>query len=99
MKNKEVKLLVCLMMFLNISCEPGVKWNPDFYMGDHKQEAIVNEENKIIFANEPEFSKVACLREEKIMELAEILKKARVPKSFIKETFPSFAIKNKWYPN
>lgn len=87
------------MILLGSSCDRGIKWNPDFYIGDHKQEAIVNEENKIIFANEPEFSKVACLTEEKIMELAEILRKARIPDKYIREYFPKSYTTKHYYPH
>lgn len=69
-----------ISLFLLIGCQTGIKWNPDFYVGDYENQAIVNEKGIYVYSDEIEFNNYACLSEEKVLELAEILYRARLPR-------------------
>lgn len=73
-------LLVSLTIFFASSCQTGIKFNPDFHKATSAEQAIVDERGNRIYSDEPEFDNFACMHKEKIKELAEILKKARIPK-------------------
>ena len=72
--------LIALILITSACQTRGIKWNPDFYMSDYQNVAIVNEKGHVIYADQEEFNGFACLSEGKVKELAEILKKARMPR-------------------
>jgi len=73
-------LLKISILFLLASCQQGIKFHPDFYIGDYQNERIVNENNIEVFSYEESFNDFACMHKTKVKELAEILKRARIPK-------------------
>ena len=73
-----------LMLLLLTSCG-GIKWNPDFLVGDHKNFGVVNERGEYIYADEAAFDGLACLTESKVKELAEILIRAKLPRAMKKK--------------
>ena len=76
--------LVSLIIFLS-SCR-GVKFDPKFYVIDSVKEALVNEEGEEILCSESRAELFACMSEEKIMELKEILSKCRMPEDYYRES-------------
>lgn len=76
-----LKVLLILTTFFVSSCNTKqINWNPDFYIHDSKSQAIINEKNHIVYCEQVEFDEYASLSKEKIKELAEILRRARLPK-------------------
>lgn len=73
--------LVILTTFFVTSCQTGVKFNPDFHKATSAEQAIVDERGNRIYSDEEAFDSFACMHKVKIKELAEILKKAKIPKS------------------
>jgi len=72
-----------ISLLLLASCQWGkpVNFNPDFYKASSYDFAIVNGENIHVKCDEPKFDEFACLHKDKIKELAEIIKRARLPKN------------------
>lgn len=68
-------------MSLGASCKRGIEFDPDFRKGSHVEMAIVSEEGERVYCEDPAFDEYAAMHETKIMELAEILKKARMPRA------------------
>ena len=68
-----------LLVFL-IGCQTGVKFDPNFHIGDYLNQAIVDRNGSYVYSDEEKFNQYACMHETKVKELAEILKKARIPK-------------------
>lgn len=58
----------------------GIDWDPEFHKASSVRESITNRHNVEIKCSEPRFDEFACLSRDKIKELAEILKRARMPK-------------------
>ncbi len=84
-KRKILKsVLASLIIFLS-SCR-GVQFDPDFYVVDSTKEALINEEGEEILCSEPRAELFACMSEEKIMELKEILSKCRLPEEYYRES-------------
>jgi len=74
------KLLLISTTYLIVSCgSTPVEFDPQFKVGDPVRESIVNRFGEETFCHEPSFKKHACLTEEKIKELREILRKAVIP--------------------
>jgi len=71
---------VLLMMLLVTSCQTGISWRPDFFVGDYETETIVNEDGITVYSNEILFNEYGCLHKDQIKELREILRKAKIPK-------------------
>ena len=69
-----------LTIFFVSSCQTGIKFNPDFHRATSAEQAIVDERGNRIYCDEAEFDNFAAMHKEKIKELAEILKKAKIPK-------------------
>ena len=75
------KLLLLLTIFFVNSCgTEGIKFDPNFYVPDHEKMSIISERGDEIMCNQPEFDKFACLHIDKIIELKQILDRARLPK-------------------
>jgi len=62
------------------SCTTGIKFDPDWHVGDYQNVAIVNEQGQFVFADESNFNNYACMSEQKVKELVTILSRARIPK-------------------
>ena len=58
----------------------GIKWNPDFHKADATSQSLVPEAGEPVYCYEEKFNEYACLHKDKIMELANILTRARLPK-------------------
>ena len=71
---------ILLVLCFSATCDRGIIWNPDFHVGDYRMQGITNERQETTFCYEEKFNKFACLIEDKIKELREILAKARLPK-------------------
>lgn len=80
-------LLVLLMISFVASCTTGITWNPDWYIGDYLNERIISEKGHTIQANNQEFNGYACIHIEQVIELKEILRKARIPKEYTSQIF------------
>jgi hypothetical protein len=73
-------IILLLLIVVAASCShEGIDWNPDFYVGDSHNQQIINEEGITIMCDQPEFNKYACLSEDKVKELIEILTNAEIP--------------------
>jgi hypothetical protein len=66
-------LWVLWFSLLLSSCGRGVKFHPDWYVGDHENEYIINEEGKTIMPHQREFNDFACMHKEKVKELKKLL--------------------------
>jgi hypothetical protein len=76
-----LKGLLILTTFFVSSCNTKqINWNPDFYIHDSKSQAIISEKNHIVYCEEVGFDEYASLSKEKIKELAEILRRAKLPR-------------------
>ncbi len=79
------------MIFFASSCRTGIKFDPDWYVADHVQMDFMNEDGLIIGCDSPEIEQGAWMSKEKMKELAEILRRARIPKREVKRlTIPHF---------
>jgi hypothetical protein len=68
------------MMLLGISCVPQrPKFDPDAYRANHYLEAIVNEKEDVVYADEPLFSEFACMHRSKWEELRKFVQLLRLP--------------------
>ena len=76
-------LSLCLLIpfLMGSSCDQGIKFNPDFHIGDSTGGQIVSETGREISCFDPEFDRFACMGEEKIKELRTILASARMPRN------------------
>jgi len=68
-----------LILFFLVACQ-GIKFDPNPYVSDYKNRGIVNRDGDFVSCAEPRFNDYACLSVEKLKELAEILKRARLPR-------------------
>ncbi len=76
-----LKISLLLVLLSGASCERGIVWDPDFYVGDYARGGITNERDETTYCYEEKFNHFACLSEDKVKELREILAKARMPKA------------------
>ena len=74
------KGLLILTTFFVISCQSGISWNPDFFVHNSDLNAIISERGDIVSCSDEGFNDFASMHKEKIKELAEILRRARLPK-------------------
>lgn len=70
---------VLLLISITASCR-GIRWNPDFYVGDYEVQGIRSERGELVYSNEIRFNEFGCLHKTKIKELSEILRRARMPR-------------------
>ena len=73
-KNKIVALFLTLFV---VSCD-GIKFNPDIYVGDFQNGAIINERGELVYATSPLFNQFGCMHKDKWLELSEILNRAKM---------------------
>ena len=96
-----IQIVLPLLVSLTILCGASscsntqIKWNPDWYVGDYVVRGIVNENNEIIYADQHTFNNYSCLSKEKFIELAEILRRARLPKDVKKDILSKFPLLKK----
>lgn len=69
------KGLLCLMIFSLVSCT-SAKFNPDFYSIDKYNLLLVNAKGSKVPIKSDRSSRFACLNEEKILELLQLLDKS-----------------------
>lgn len=62
------------------SCTQSIKWDPNFYKASSINESIQDRNENVVMCSEQRFDNFACLHKDKILELAEILERARLPK-------------------
>ena len=77
-------MLISLILFFGSSCQ-GISWDPDFYVPDSTTGSIVNERGHEVQCFSEEIEAYACLSEQKIKELKEILRRARIPEEYYRE--------------
>jgi hypothetical protein len=62
------------------SCGTGrPKFNPDAHRANHYIEAIVNEEEKVVYCYEEKFSEFACMHKSKWVELRQFVHMLKLP--------------------
>ncbi len=82
-----------ILIIITTACQTrGISWDPNFYIGDHQNAAIIDKNGNVVYADEPAFNGYACLSEQKVQELAEILKKARMPRDLKKNLLEKLPI-------
>lgn len=77
------------MTFLGLNLLTGcyseeIKWNPNFHINSSHLMGIVAEDGHYVSCSDEAFNEYASLHKDKIKELAEILKRARLPKEIEK---------------
>lgn len=86
--------LILFILVLFIGCDRGIKFDPDWYVGDYLNGIIVPENGEAISCFQPEFDRFACMSEDKQKELAELLLKAELPEELERELlskiYPSY---------
>lgn len=75
---KRFNKLIPLLFILG--CQTGIRFDPNFHIGDYEIMAIKDRNNNIVYSDQEEFNQYACMHETKVMELKEILRKARMPR-------------------
>lgn len=70
------RLLIGLTLCLS-SC--ATSWLPKFYVGDYKNEQIINSDNQFIKANDPLFNFYGCLHSDDIISLKQYLNSCKCP--------------------
>jgi hypothetical protein len=69
------------LLLLLVGCgSKGVRFDPDFYVGDHRVQGIVSERGDVVPAAVPLFDEFACMHKTKIRELKALLIRLKVPK-------------------
>jgi len=77
-------LLLGLMLLISGCYSEGIKFDPKFHIHNSQIAGIVSENGHYISCNDQEFEDFASMPKEKIKELAEILKRARLPRDLEK---------------
>ena len=83
-------LILLFPLIMGSSCDQGIKFDPNFHIGDSLNGQIVNEQGQTLSCFEPQFDHFACMSEEKIKELRKILATARMPRNGQKEIQVNF---------
>ncbi len=73
-------MLVLLTTFLGSSCTTPIKFDPDFYVPQVAEQALINEDGVSVSFDDPQAEMFGCMGPDKLKELAEILTRARMPK-------------------
>ena len=79
-------LRISLILLLLVSCKKGVKFNPDFYVINKAQSALVNESGIAVNFGTPLAREFGCMHRNKIVELKMLLRNSRQLKSATVET-------------
>lgn len=75
--------LTALMIFSAASCgTTGIDFNPDFFVPNREAQSLENELGYKVPYDSEEMNDYACLHKNKIKELAELLRRARIPKIY-----------------
>lgn len=78
-------LLLSLIVLLvsSASCKyENVEFDPNYMVGRHAYEYVIDRHGNKIYCTDPQFSEIACLTKDKIKELADILDNAVVPRGY-----------------
>jgi hypothetical protein len=78
---KKLPLLLGLLTTLSASkCGTSArpKFDPDAYRANHTLEAIVNEDEVIVYADDEKFSEFACMHKSKWVELRKFVQLLRI---------------------
>lgn len=67
------------LVLLTACYSQGIKFDPDFYAHDHATKSIISERGEQVFCSSADFDEYASISKEKIKELVDILKRARLP--------------------
>ncbi len=70
-----------LVSSMTLSGCNGIEFDPDFHTVDVRSGGLVNERGEIVFFHEEAAEDFACMHQDKIIELSEILTRARRPRS------------------
>jgi hypothetical protein len=70
-----------LLMILSVnSCGSGrPKFDPNAYKANHRFEAIINENQHVVYASDEEFSDFACMHKNKWIELRQFVQMFKIP--------------------
>lgn len=80
-----MKIIKLLPLLLLVACyNQGIVFMPDFYLHDSETQSMTNEEGKEVLCSDDAFNEYASMHKDKIKELAEILKRARLPNNMEK---------------
>ena len=83
-----LRIIVFLPLLISAKCDRAIKFNPDWHVGDHIRESIVNERNESVMCFEPVFNDYSCMHKTKVCELVKILQDAGASRSQIKKSLP-----------
>lgn len=73
-------IILLLLLVTAISCtHEGIDWDPHFYIGDYLNEQVIDRNSVTVMCNQPDFNRFACLHEDKVKELIDILSRAEIP--------------------
>jgi hypothetical protein len=81
-KALRLKLVILTIFFVNSCGTTGILFDPDFFVFDTDKQGITNEDGFTVYYSDEQITDYACLHKDKIKELAEILKRARIPKQY-----------------
>lgn len=73
-----IKLGIMLGTLTILSSCRGVHWSPDFALPNLSEEAIIHEDGRVIHFQSREMLNYGCLHKDKIIELRELLRDARL---------------------
>jgi len=73
-------LFCCSFLLLSASCDRQIEFDARWMVGDYQEEQIIDEYGFVISCTEPDFDQYACLHENDLNELIDILSRARLPK-------------------
>ena len=80
-----MKMFLLLFVVLLCSCsKKALEFDPHFYVGDYKKEQIIDRDGLVVSVKDPEFNKYACMHEDKVAELNEIILRMGMPEDLRK---------------
>lgn len=81
----KVNVLLILMTFFVSSCySEGIKFDPQFHINSSRLIGIIAEDGHYVSCTDDDFNLYASMHKDKIKELSEILKRARLPRELEK---------------